>query len=62
MRPPGYEPGELPTAPLRDVFLFCGCKGTTFFCNSQMFSEKIAKNRYFPTFQGKKFGGMGSIF
>ena len=20
MRPPGYEPGELPTAPLRDVF------------------------------------------
>ena len=21
MRPPGYEPGELPTAPLRDVFL-----------------------------------------
>jgi len=44
------------------LFLFCGCKGTTFFCNSQMFSEKIAKNRYFPTFQGKKFGGMGSIF
>ena len=42
MRPPGYEPGELPTAPLRDitiesileisaiaVFLNCGCKGTT---------------------------------
>ena len=21
MRPPGYEPGELPTAPLRDIFL-----------------------------------------
>ena len=21
MRPPGYEPGELPTAPLRDVIL-----------------------------------------
>ena len=22
MRPPGYEPGELPTAPLRDIFLY----------------------------------------
>ena len=21
MRPPGYEPGELPTAPLRDITL-----------------------------------------
>ncbi len=37
MRPPGYEPGELPTAPLRDhyfivlptSFLVSGCKGTT---------------------------------
>ena len=27
MRPPGYEPGELPTAPLRDVvFLFAIAK------------------------------------
>ena len=33
MRPPGYEPGELPTAPLRDViklnehyFSFAGAK------------------------------------
>ena len=26
-RPPGYEPGELPTAPLRDVcFLFASAK------------------------------------
>ncbi len=34
MRPPGYEPGELPTAPHRDIinsFLNCECKGTTFF-------------------------------
>ena len=35
MRPPGYEPGELPTAPLRDVsfnpFPNCECKGTTIF-------------------------------
>ena len=22
MRPPGYEPGELPTAPLRDIYHF----------------------------------------
>ena len=22
MRPPGYEPGELPTAPLRDITIF----------------------------------------
>ena len=27
-RPLGYEPNELPTAPLRDVF---GCKGTAFY-------------------------------
>ena len=34
MRPPGYEPGELPTAPHRDIinsFLNCECKGTNFF-------------------------------
>ena len=44
MRPPGYEPGELPTAPLRDVnrisgeaLPFCECKGTTIFPNIQTF-------------------------
>ena len=26
MRPPGYEPGELPTAPLRDVSYFATAK------------------------------------
>ncbi|MBR1620933.1 MAG: hypothetical protein IJ669_02305, partial [Prevotella sp.] len=26
MRPPGYEPGELPTAPLRDVSYFVAAK------------------------------------
>ena len=33
MRPPGYEPGELPTAPLRDhqSFLNCECKGSDYF-------------------------------
>ena len=38
-RPPGYEPGELPTAPSRDV-LFCECKGITFFSICQMFYKK----------------------
>ena len=41
MRPPGYEPGELPTAPLRDVnsvaYLLSGCKGTTIFLIVQIF-------------------------
>ena len=43
MRPPGYEPGELPTAPRRDIinsFLNCVCKGTTFFDNRQIFLAK----------------------
>ena len=30
MRPPGYEPGELPTAPLRD-FSFADAKVCIFF-------------------------------
>ena len=40
MRPPGYEPGELPTAPPRDIMLkqyeratsfsVCECKGSAF--------------------------------
>ena len=49
MRPPGYEPGELPTAPLRDVIV-SGCKGMTFFLIVQIFCEEIAKNKYFLTF------------
>ena len=43
MRPPGYEPGELPTAPLRDVknevFLNCECKGTNIFLIYQIFTH-----------------------
>ena len=44
-RPPGYEPGELPTAPLRDVkfykcllllFLVCECKVSMFCDNCQI--------------------------
>ena len=42
MRPPGYEPGELPTAPLRDVknisnVLNCECKVTAFILIGQIF-------------------------
>ena len=47
MRPPGYEPGELPTAPLRDVnksnepyFSFAGAK----------VHKKIEINKYFLQF------------
>ena len=50
MRPPGYEPGELPTAPLRDVFFLSGCKGTTIFWNMQIFREKSGNRNYFGTF------------
>ena len=53
MRPPGYEPGELPTAPLRDInhcksstwkyllscFLVCECKGSMFFWFYQTFEH-----------------------
>ncbi|MDO4212392.1 MAG: hypothetical protein Q4D23_11895, partial [Bacteroidales bacterium] len=48
-RPPGYEPGELPTAPLRDVRLHsvlfpdCDCKVTAFFVKRQAFRGKIAQ-------------------
>ena len=59
MRPPGYEPGELPTAPLRDinhkmsnsellaiaVFLNCECKGKLFLRSMQMFCEFFFINR-----------------
>ena len=41
MRPPGYEPGELPTAPLRDV-LFSECKGTSFFSIDQIIEMNFA--------------------
>ena len=45
MRPPGYEPGELPTAPLRDVIsmlsrgfpCFAGAKVLLFFLNTKFF-------------------------
>ena len=37
MRPPGYEPGELPTAPLRDVFRFAAAKVLCFFESHKFF-------------------------
>ena len=39
MRPPGYEPGELPTAPLRDVFLFAGAKVALLFRTAKFFLD-----------------------
>ena len=59
MRPPGYEPGELPTAPHRDIinsFLNCECKGTTFFVNRQTFLAKSYLFNAFLTFKDKKSG------
>jgi hypothetical protein len=59
MRPPGYEPGELPTAPHRDIinsFLNCECKGTTFFVNHQTFLAKSYLFNAFLTLKGKKVG------
>ena len=50
-RPPGYEPGELPTAPLRDLptgrSVVCGCKGTAFLRNNKVFTLKSCKKRLF---------------
>jgi hypothetical protein len=43
MRPPGYEPGELPTAPLRDVFLIAGAKVILFFSLSKYFGFFLLK-------------------
>ena len=57
MRPPGYEPGELPTAPHRDIinsFLNCECKGTTFFDNYQIFLAKSYYFNYILTFKVEK--------
>ena len=49
VRPPGYEPGELPTAPLRDITVSilsnCDCKGTTFFLIHQVFSRIFSITR-----------------
>ncbi|MCQ2222950.1 MAG: hypothetical protein MJZ35_04070, partial [Bacteroidaceae bacterium] len=51
VRPPGYEPGELPTAPLRDVtlaervcFPFASAKLVTFPELTKCFAENVLKN------------------
>lgn len=55
MRPPGYEPGELPTAPLRDIinhcisFLKCECKGIYIYSNHQIFIVIYAVNIQYLT-------------
>ena len=43
-RPPGYEPGELPTAPLRDVFLNSSAKVRLLEISSKFFAD------FFPFF------------
>ncbi len=48
MRPPGYEPGELPTAPPRDIIKrascsVCECKGSTFRGHSKTFGAFFVK-------------------
>ncbi len=43
MRPPGYEPGELPTAPLRG-FNFASAKVVLFFHSTKYFSDFLHGN------------------
>ena len=43
MRPPGYEPGELPTAPLRD-FSFADAKLLLFFDSTKFLTLFFSKN------------------
>ena len=45
MRPPGYEPGELPTAPLRDI----NQRGVPSFAGAKvlLFSESCKFSCYF---------------
>ena len=53
MRPPGYEPGELPTAPLRDVigkFLFATAKVLLFFELAKYSSSYFQKSCNFVFF------------
>ena len=50
MRPPGYEPGELPTAPLRDISLFAGAKVILFLETTKHFHAQIT---FFTLFKHK---------
>ena len=43
-RPPGYEPGELPTAPLRDVFLDFECKDSAFPRTAKQIADYFREN------------------
>ena len=52
-RPPGYEPGELPTAPLRDVFLNTSAKVRLLEISSKFFAD------FFPFFE--KCGVCGAV-
>ena len=47
-RPPGYEPGELPTAPLRDVIILANEVSFSIAdAKVLIFSETAKKNGYF---------------
>ena len=50
VRPPGYEPGELPTAPLRDVLLHSAMLGCQNQCKSNAESLLFAETK--PDFAG----------
>ena len=52
-RPPGYEPGELPTAPLRDVFFNSSAKVRLLEISSKFFAD------FFPFFE--KCGVCGAV-
>ena len=45
MRPPGYEPGELPTAPLRG-FNFASAKVVIFTETAKLFADFFARKRH----------------
>ncbi len=51
MRPPGYEPGELPTAPLRDVIILANEVSFSIAdAKVLIFSETAKKISYFFVF------------
>ena len=50
MRPPGYEPGELPTAPLRDVIFLKRVQRYDYFLNYANILQKNLKKYVFSYF------------
>ena len=50
VRPPGYEPGELPTAPLRDVIFLKRVQRYDYFLNYANILQKKHKKKVFVHF------------